>query len=584
MSRRLPSLFFALLVSPPAVAADGPPVFDLWPGPAPGEKGDVGEEKATGPKSGEKGPVRQITNVSRPAVTLYRPAKDRDTGAAVVIAPGGGYNNLAWEHEGTMVGEWLRSVGVTGVLLKYRVPRRPGTPASTPPPGALQDAQRAIRLTRSRAKEWSIDPNRVGMLGFSAGGHLTAWAATNPDTKSYDPIDDADRLSARPDFAVLIYPGGLIDRATRDRLSPEIRVTKATPPCFLAVAYADSGPLDGSLKMLQALKAAGVPAELHVYATGGHGFGMRPGDRPHAAWPKRCEEWLQDQGFLSPAKARAADPAGPVAPGAKAEKVAGGFEFTEGPTADAEGNVYFTDQPTDRILKWSTDGTLSTFLQPAGRANGLCFDAAGRLWACADAKNELWRIDPATKAVTVVAKDYRGKLLNGPNDVWVRPDGGAYFTDPFYKRGYWTRGPEEQDRRGVYYVSPDGKLSRVDDDYGQPNGLVGTPDGKTLYVADIGRGKTFAYDVRPDGSLANRRLFCSMGSDGMTLDADGNVYLTGKGVTIFDKSGARVGQIEVPEPWTANVCFGGKDMTTLFITAGKGLYAVKMTVRGASRQ
>jgi gluconolactonase len=285
--------------------------------------------------------------------------------------------------------------------------------------------------------------------------------------------------------------------------------------------------------------------------------------------------------FSSPAPA---DDASPVAAGAKVEKLAGGFEFTEGASVDADGNVYFTDQPKDRILKWSTDGKLSTFMEPCGRSNGLCFDADGKLWACADEKNELWKIDVKTKEKTVVVKDYGGKLLNGPNDVWVRPDGGAYFTDPFYKRAYWKRGPEEQDKRAVYYVSPDGKVTRVDDDYGQPNGLVGTPDGKTLYVADIGRGKTFAYDIQPDGSLKNRRLFCSMGSDGMTLDSDGNVYLTGRGVIVFDKAGKKLTTIDVPELWTANVCFGGKDMQTLFITASKGLYALKMKVKGAARQ
>ncbi len=278
---------------------------------------------------------------------------------------------------------------------------------------------------------------------------------------------------------------------------------------------------------------------------------------------------------------RAADP---FEPGAKVEKLAGGFKFTEGPTADKDGNVYFTDQPNDRILVWSADGKLSTFLEKCGRSNGLCFDADGKLWACADERNELWKIDVATKEHAVVAKGYKGKLLNGPNDVWVRPDGGAYFTDPYYKRPYWDRGPEEQDRRGVYYVSPKGELTRVDGDYKQPNGLVGTPDGKTLYVSDIEGSKTYAYDVKEDGALANRRLFCEAGSDGMTLDADGNVYLTtGGAVVVFDKAGKEVARLKVPEN-TTNVCFGGKDNRTLFITAGQGLYAVRARVAGASRQ
>lgn len=273
-----------------------------------------------------------------------------------------------------------------------------------------------------------------------------------------------------------------------------------------------------------------------------------------------------------------------VAPGAKVRKLAGEFKFTEGPAADARGNVFFTDQPNDRILKWSTDGKLSTHMQPCGRSNGLCFDARGNLWACADEKNELWCIDPSGK-VTVVVKDYQGKLLGGPNDLWIRPDGGLYFSDPFYKRPYWKRPPQQQDRQCVYYLTPDRqKLLRVADDLVQPNGLIGTPDGKALYVADIRAGKTYAYRVRPDGTLAAKRLFCELGSDGMTIDDLGNVYLTGKGVTVFDPSGKQIEQIAVDARWTANVCFGGKDRHTLFITASEGLYAVRMKVKGVGSQ
>jgi gluconolactonase len=274
-----------------------------------------------------------------------------------------------------------------------------------------------------------------------------------------------------------------------------------------------------------------------------------------------------------------------IAPGAKLQKLADGFVFTEGPSVDAEGNVYFTDQPNDRILKWSIDGKLSTFLEPAGRSNGLCFDDKGRLWACADEKNELWLIDVSTGKHTVVLKEYQGKLLNGPNDVWVRPDGGLYFTDPFYKRDYWKRGATEQDQEATYYLAPDAKTPiRVTDDLKQPNGIVGTPDGKILYVSDIKAGKTYAYDIQGDGKLANKRLFCSLGSDGMTIDDQGNVYLTGRGVTVFDKTGKKIEHIDVPESWTGNVCFGGRDMKTLFVTASKGLYSVQMQVKGAARE
>ena len=282
---------------------------------------------------------------------------------------------------------------------------------------------------------------------------------------------------------------------------------------------------------------------------------------------------------------RAAD--GVVEPGATLQKLSGDFKFTEGPAADAEGNVYLTDQPNDRILRWGTDGKLTTFMQPCGRSNGLCFDNKGRLLACADEKNELWSIDPATKHVTVLVKAYNGKLLNGPNDVWVHPDGSIYFTDPLYKRDYWKRDPAmQQDGQHVYRLAADGKtLARVIDDLKQPNGIVGTPDGKTLYVADIGDKKTYAYDVGPDGKPANRRLLCTMGSDGVTLDSAGNVYLTGRGVTVFDKAGKKVEQIDVPgEGWTANVCFGGSDGRTLFITASKGLYSIRTRTGRAGSQ
>ncbi|MBV9867387.1 MAG: SMP-30/gluconolactonase/LRE family protein [Abitibacteriaceae bacterium] len=275
---------------------------------------------------------------------------------------------------------------------------------------------------------------------------------------------------------------------------------------------------------------------------------------------------------------------GASVPGAKLEKLADGFTFTEGPASDAAGNVYFTDQPNDKILKWSIDGKLSTYKQPCGRSNGLCFDSQGNLWACADEHNQLWRID-ATGQVTVIVKDYEGKLLNGPNDVWINPTNeGLYFTDPYYKRDYWKRGEKEQGEH-VYYLSPDHqKLQRVVDNMKQPNGIIGTPDGKTLYIADIGDGKTYQYDIAPDGTLTNAKLFCSMGSDGMTIDNEGNVYLTGKGATIFDKTGKQIEYIAVEESWTGNVCFGGKDMHTLFITASKGLYAMQMRTHGVGSQ
>ena len=272
-----------------------------------------------------------------------------------------------------------------------------------------------------------------------------------------------------------------------------------------------------------------------------------------------------------------------IAGGSGLQKLAGGFDFTEGPTCDANGDVFFTDQPNDRILKWSAEGGLSTFLEPAGRANGMCFDAAGHLIACADEKNELWSIAPDGK-VRVLVNGYAGTRLNGPNDVWVRPDGGLYFTDPFYKRSWWVHDTMPQDGQHVYFLSADRRhLLRVADDLVKPNGIIGTPDGRTLYVADIDAGKTYRYDIAPDGSLSGKRLAANQGSDGMTLDTEGNLYLTGKGVAVFDRTGREIERIPVPdEQWTANVSFGGHDRRMLFITASRGLYGVRTRVRGAN--
>jgi gluconolactonase len=274
-----------------------------------------------------------------------------------------------------------------------------------------------------------------------------------------------------------------------------------------------------------------------------------------------------------------------LVPGAKLEKLADGFIFTEGPASDADGNIYFTDQPNDRIMIWSVDGKLSTFMQPCGRSNGLCFDNGGKLIACADEHNELWSIDVKTKEHVVLVKDYKGKLLDGPNDVWVRPDNGMYFTDPYYQRDYWHRGPKEQDAEGVYYLTPDGKtLTRVVADMTRPNGIIGTPDGKTLYISDIDAKKTWSYSINADGSLSNKTFFCAMGSDGMTIDDAGNVYLTNHGVTAFDKTGQQVLHIDVAEGWTGNICFGGKDRQLLFITASKGIYGIRTRTKGVGSQ
>lgn len=287
-------------------------------------------------------------------------------------------------------------------------------------------------------------------------------------------------------------------------------------------------------------------------------------------------------GLLGPSLI-AADEGGIVAPGAKLQLLADTFSFTEGPVADADGNVIFTDQPNNKIYKWSTGGKLSVVSDDAGRANGLYMDKAGNLYACADLNNQLWQIDPSGK-VTVLVKDYEGKRLNGPNDLWIDPKGGIYFTDPLYKRDYWTgREGLELDGQHVYYLSPDRKrLIRVATDLQQPNGIIGTPDGKRLYVADIRAQKTFVYQINPDGTLAGKRLFAEAGSDGMTMDDQENIYVTGRGVvTVFNVRGEKIDQIQIPERWVGNVTFGGKNRDILFITASDSLYSIQTRVHGA---
>jgi gluconolactonase len=271
-----------------------------------------------------------------------------------------------------------------------------------------------------------------------------------------------------------------------------------------------------------------------------------------------------------------------IMPGAQLEKLADGFLFTEGPTADNNGNVYFTDQPNDRIMLWNEKSGVSVFMQSTGRSNGMALDSDGNIWSCADEKNEIWKISP-DKKIEVIANGFGGKLFNGPNDVWISPSGGIYITDPFYSRTWWNHTEMPQEKQRVYFLKPDHRtIIVVADDLQQPNGIVGTPDGKTLFVADIHANKTWVYNINQDGSLINKRLFCEMGSDGITIDSKGNLYLTGRGVTIFDKTGKKLGNIPVPESWTSNVCFGGKNRKTLFITASKGFYRIRLKVRGTS--
>ena len=308
MKRTAPilSAVIGVCLALPAVAADKPRVVELWPGKVPDETGGIGAEYIRmSPKLDRKQvevtePTRMVTNVTKPTLTIYRPAKEKDNGAAVLICPGGGYWNLYWQLEGEEVAAWLNSLGVTGMILKYRVPRRPDEPKGEPARRPLQDSQRAVSLVRSKAKEWGIDPKRIGIIGFSAGGHLAIATATSFPKRSYEPIDDIDKISCRPDFAILAYPGYLKPK-DKDELASGLHVPAETPPIFLVHGDADiiSEPTH-SVVMYRALRRAGVSAELHIYAETAHDFGVRPSDRPCSAWTQACENWMRHQGFLKP--------------------------------------------------------------------------------------------------------------------------------------------------------------------------------------------------------------------------------------------------------------------------------------------
>lgn len=262
-------------------------------------------------------------------------------------------------------------------------------------------------------------------------------------------------------------------------------------------------------------------------------------------------------------------------------RVSNQFSFTEGPASDKHGNVFFTDQPNNRIWEYATDGSLSIFMDTAGRSNGMFFDRKGNLISCADEHDQLWSISPDRKVKILVA-DFQGVRMNGPNDVWVSPSGGIYFSDPYYQRNYWKRQAPDLKSMDVYYLPPGGGPVRpVASDLKKPNGLVGTPDGRHLYVSDIDANRVYVYRITSDGSLTDKRLF-SEGhrTDGMTLDNRGNVYLCGNGITIVNPQGREVGHIPIPEPWSANACFGGRHDDTLFIAASKALYKIPMKVKG----
>lgn len=287
----------SLVLLPCTLLAQERKPMNLWPKGAPGEKGDIGAEAdTTKPDQDPPGKrVIRLGNVTNPTLTVYKPAADKNTGAAVVVFPGGGYNILAMDLEGTEICEWFNSIGVTGILVKYRVPAQPKSTRGAAP---LQDAQRAMRLARAHASEWHIDPARLGVMGFSAGGHLAALVSNNPSKPTYEPADAADQSNARPDFTILIYPAYLAADKEMTTVSPALPISDKTPPTLLIQAEDDPIPVEGTLVYYRALKAANVPAEMHLYPAGGHGYGLRSPVAPLNGWPKRTQEWLRSLGLL----------------------------------------------------------------------------------------------------------------------------------------------------------------------------------------------------------------------------------------------------------------------------------------------
>lgn len=271
-----------------------------------------------------------------------------------------------------------------------------------------------------------------------------------------------------------------------------------------------------------------------------------------------------------------------LTPNAKLILIDSSFGFTEGAATDKEGNVYFTDQPNDNIWKYDINGNLSLFIHGTKRSNGMYVDTKGNLISCADENDELISISPSKK-ITVLIKDFKGHTLNGPNDLWIDARGGMYITDPYFQRDYWTRKKPDSLLKGeyVYYLPAGSKqMTIADTTTKKPNGIIGTPDGKYLYAADMGDWKTYRYNINKDGTLSSKILFANEASDGMTIDNPGNIYFTNNGVTIYNAKGEKIEHIDVPEKWTANICFGGKDKSVLFITASKSLYKIQTKVKG----
>jgi gluconolactonase len=517
---------------------------------------------------------------------VYYPTNETD--APVVV----------WFHGGGIEGgekhidPQLKNSGLVVVAANYRL--LPKAPIDD----ILDDAAAAVAWTYKNITKYNGSPRKIFVAGHSAGGYLLDIIGLDKRWLAKYGVD-ADSLAALVPFSGQCVTHYNIRKqqgigplqATIDQYAPLTYVRPDAPPIVIISGDRELelfGRYEEQAYFWRMLKLVGHK-DVTLYEMQGYDHG----DMPQPAYKILKDHIRRITAMMTPALPAHSNDI--VAEGETPVRVADSYSFTEGPAADERGDVYFTDQPNNKIYRWDCEsGKITLFTDQSGRSNGMYFDAQGNLITCADMDNQLWRFDMRSTSgrmlpqgrkngqVEILITDYRGKLLNGPNDVWIAKDGGYYLTDPYFKRDYWTRDPERQQPvEGLYYLAPGGKqLVMLDSTLNQPNGLVGTPDGKYLYVAEAKANRILRYDIQTDGSLSNRKVFADMGSDGMTIDDRGNIYLTGDGVTVFDKDGHKIAHFPIPEDWTANVCFGGKEHNILFITASKSVYTLKMLVHG----
>ena len=504
---------------------------------------------------------------------VYYPTNETD--APVVV----------WFHGGGIEGgekhidPQLKNSGLVVVAANYRL--LPKAPIDD----ILDDAAAAVAWTYKNIAKYNGSRRKIFVAGHSAGGYLLDLIGLDKRWLAKYGVD-ADSLAALVPFSgqcvthynIRKQQGIPPLQATIDQYAPLTYVRPDAPPIVIISGDRELelfGRYEEQAYFWRMLKLVGHK-DVTLYEMQGY---------DHGAMPFPAYKILKDHIRRITAKMTPALTAHSnkiVAEGEVPVRLADTYSFTEGPATDAKGDVYFTDQPNNKIYHWNcVSGEITLFTDQSGRSNGMYFDAQGNLIACADMDNQLWAFDKQGHSKILIT-GYRGKLLNGPNDVWIAKNGGYYLTDPYFKRDYWTRVPERlQPVEGLYYLAPGGKqLVMLDSTLNQPNGLVGTPDGKQLYVAEAKANRTLRYGIQPDGSLTNRQVFANMGSDGMTIDDRGNIYLTGDGVTVFNKDGQKIAHFPIPENWTSNVCFGGKEHNILLITASKSVYTLKMLVHG----